>query len=296
MHLSLTVSPLSLSPPLPYQNTHAHTYTRTHTHAQVVRHCVQSLLSRCPPFKGLAPEVLELIAAHCIPSEYPTGHDVFRFGDDAEEGGLWLLEEGVVLAHRNQEPEEAPAGPSGAGVPCLLGEGSLLAGVIPACSRRMWTLRTSRPCRAWQLRGPSLRLVQRLYPHVTGAMLEFVRERVMAWLGGAAEQEHDGWCEVVQLLKRSFIMGPLRERIQDCYMALQLVDQVEGSLVRVLGAWLDMSVERELVMEEDAVDERTSAFNVADAMAQAQAHNRTRMTSEQHQRQLHTPAATPERA
>eukprot|EP00198_Chlamydomonas_reinhardtii_P005531 XP_001694867.1 predicted protein [Chlamydomonas reinhardtii] len=165
--------------------------------------------------------VRELMASHCVPIELPTGHELFRLGDEAGGAGLWLLEEGVVLAMRGQERAEAPAGPTGLLAPCLLGDAALLAELVPACSTRIWSLRTERPCRLWQLRGPALRA------------------------------DDLGWCEVVQLLKRSFLMGPLRERIHDCYLALQLAAVEDGSLVRLLGAWLDASVSRELAAGPD---------------------------------------------
>ena len=42
------------------------------------------------------------MASHCVPIELPTGHELFRLGDEAGGAGLWLLEEGVVLAMRGQ--------------------------------------------------------------------------------------------------------------------------------------------------------------------------------------------------
>ncbi len=158
-----------------------------------------------------------------------------------------------------------------------------------ARSNRLWTLRTQRPCRVWQLRGPSLRAALRMYPDTVDRALEFVRGRLTAWMEGRPEDEvrlsvgsrglvclqcltgaHHGrwreaadrkravavvmqhgevgsplplanpsstfmllthtlptqdgtWCELVQLLKRCLVAGPLRDRIHDCYLALQLV-------------------------------------------------------------------------
>ncbi|GIL95116.1 hypothetical protein Vretimale_1193 [Volvox reticuliferus] len=71
---------------------------------QVAKFVVQDLLSQCAPLARLKPEVHELLASYCVPIELPTGHDLFRLGDDIEGsgGGLWLLEKGSVTALRNQ--------------------------------------------------------------------------------------------------------------------------------------------------------------------------------------------------
>ena len=61
--------------------------------------------------------------------------------------------------------------------------------VAPPCSTRIWSLRTERPCRLWQLRGPALRAVQRLYPATSRLALAHVRTRLLGWLAGSAEEE-----------------------------------------------------------------------------------------------------------
>lgn len=56
-------------------------------------------------------------------------------------------------------------------------------------SNRLWTIRTQRPCRVWQLRGPSLRAALRMYPDTADRALEFVRGRLTAWMEGRPEDE-----------------------------------------------------------------------------------------------------------
>ncbi|GIL81238.1 hypothetical protein Vretifemale_10286 [Volvox reticuliferus] len=234
---------------------------------QVAKFVVQDLLSQCAPLARLKPEVHELLASYCVPIELPTGHDLFRLGDDIEGsgGGLWLLEKGSVTALRNQEPSEMPAKDNDSDVPCLLGEGALLADVISACSSRMWTIRTERPCRIWQLREPSLRAALKIYPDITDHVMGFIRDRIMAWLSGQDDREEYGWCELVQLLKRSFIMGPLRERLKDCYLALQLATIEEGTLSQLLAAWLEMSATQKMALKDQPDDQRASSARAATA-------------------------------
>ncbi|GLC41516.1 hypothetical protein PLESTB_001002700 [Pleodorina starrii] len=266
----------------------------SHLRQKVSRHVVKGLLERCPPLRGLPDEVRELLASHCVPLELPTDHDLFRLGDDVEGegeggggGGMWLLEEGVVCAHRKKEREEMP---SDLAVPCLLGEGAILADIIPACSARMWTLRTERPCRIWQLREPALRAALQIYPSVTAHLMLYVRDQILAWLSGQEEREEEGWCELVQLLKRSFITGPLRDRSQDCYLALQLASLQDGTLTQLLAAWLEMSTSCDMTLKDplDTADVNFGAAGswpsrAAAAAAAAASHVR-----------LITPAVTPE--
>lgn len=54
-----------------------------HLRQRVVRQVIHEQLSRCPLMAALQPEVVELMAAQCVPLELPTGHDLFRLCDDA---------------------------------------------------------------------------------------------------------------------------------------------------------------------------------------------------------------------
>ncbi|GLI61112.1 hypothetical protein VaNZ11_003363 [Volvox africanus] len=256
---------------------------------QVGKHIVQNLLSQCAPLARLEPEVHELLASCCVPMELPRGHDLCGLGQDVESsgGGLWLLEKGAVTALRNQEPWEMPAKDTPDDLPCLLGEGALLTGIIPASRSRMWTIRTERPCRIWQLRESALKACLRIYPYIADHVMEFVRDRIMAWLTGQEDRENYGWCELVQLLKRSFIMGPLRERLTYCYLALHLANLADGSLPQLLEAWLEMSVMREMILKDEPTNQEAGV-----AIASTISSSNSRPTTANHEN-LVTPTAQP---